>query len=1532
MNKHMLKTSLLSIATAIVLGTVGCSSGGGSSTDPVAAVTNDGTAIDGILVGSTVCIDTNANGLCAEEAAGNQDITDDKGKFSITSTATGPLVLLGGTDSGTGQAFTGTLKAPAGSTVVTPLTSAVQSLVESGKSAADAEANVKAALGIDAGVDLVNFDPFEGIGDANATVQANAQTVLAKQTQLQVLVHTAAVAVAGADAGTDVNATMSSVFDAIVTNFDGASAPVVLDATAVATATKTVADEVYADNAAARVATKVVAASTAEDAVREADSAEEIISTGTAADAVDNLNNAITLVNTSTEAAVEAAIAEATVNANALTEVALAAIEALQDERDRLEAEIAAAKAAAEAAEAQAAADLAAAIAASDKAAYEAALLAQAQAEELAAAQALAEKLAAEAALAAAQAEADIAAALAAAAEAEAQAAVAQAAAELVAAELREAAAAQAAADAAAAADFAAAEAAAAAAQAAAAAAIAQAEVAMYVQIATTFAAQAENDANATRVIAAAGYAVSAEVAAAEAAAAAALQAASDANITILGDNNISASIAFKDEAQTQVGLAATALDDARVIKSAADLADAAAVAAAAKVARIQVILDNVTAIDSSVTSELAAANTVANQVATDIDAITALDGSYDLGTILADATTAANEAATLVSDATTLASTVATAKTNVTDALSSVDEAAAEAAEASAQAALATFTQKLTDADTKAAAVAAALVDAQAIKTLVDSQTPAPSADATWFDGKTLHGFWMENYDGLEIMYEDIQLSGGSIVASEYMFDTNSSSWVLDTSVDDDMTLNTSTGTWETDSAETYVINSSDNTIMTLNGTEDIRIDSVTDLGGQTVNFDVENSSIVVPVTFSTGAIKYNISWKLLVDSYELEWTPEDWNNNNAPYSNLEDYMNTNGHFYWDEVTGTSVQTQKDPNGAIDSNAFPIGTLTLGETGPLVAIQQDGTTTSAGTWTVINLPGQSGVLTIDTALDAGIANYDSYMRYGKALATTDSGIVRMVEFEEAMTTFIAEDEDAMGNDIAMADIKAAVEAFSFPTAIDVQAYFESGSKFFVNEEGITGERTYSGGSYTGVINTDTADINVSGNYSVVNNVMTINRTSPDVRSFELTYASPTPFGSGEMFLASENGATAIETYSYDSDADRTTGMVDATASMRGFFPDSTKYYLSASGKVGYRTFSVVDAESVPYTGTYTGDVEGVGAVSGTYEIMGDTMVLTRDVTGITTVFKQNSVAADGLSQVFDMTLYTSTTSTFVSTNYANEVDRDAALLASTWSAELGSITEAEFTALSNGADPIGTWYFVDDALNFEEISINSNGTVDFTATEGGSVVETGLIYYTVHTDATYGSVVGLKENEADTTYMEYIKFFESLDQAALQSAYSHITWSTGAAAVKNAGISNGESFDAWDDSGTFATVSYSDFASLITGMTFGNSSVDDDGFIIGNGVEAIVFATGSNTSGGDVVLGSDNNTVVGSYAVQTVDGASTLVVTITDPSFDDEHIAFQYTDIGNGTAMYRGEIYDRWSDILLNTIAKDDVLTFLAQ
>ncbi|HIP80229.1 MAG TPA: hypothetical protein EYH07_17450, partial [Kiloniellaceae bacterium] len=115
-----------------------------------------GQVVDGYVANATVFRDANGNGELDEgEVFGTTDIN---GNFSLTG-GSGPLVAFGGTDVSTGLAFEGVLKAPEGATVITPLTTLVQQLVEGGADAGVAETQVKEALGIDEGFDLNNTDP-----------------------------------------------------------------------------------------------------------------------------------------------------------------------------------------------------------------------------------------------------------------------------------------------------------------------------------------------------------------------------------------------------------------------------------------------------------------------------------------------------------------------------------------------------------------------------------------------------------------------------------------------------------------------------------------------------------------------------------------------------------------------------------------------------------------------------------------------------------------------------------------------------------------------------------------------------------------------------------------------------------------------------------------------------------------------------------------------------------------------------------------------------------------------------------------------------------------------------------------------------------------------------------------------------------------------------------------------------------------------------------------------------------------------------
>ena len=156
-----------------------------------------GRAIDGYVAGATVFADADMDGeLDAGEATATTDLN---GNFTLVD-ATGPLVMFGGTDISTGLAFTGVLRAPAGSTVVTPLTTLVAALVDAGQSVGEATANVKNALGIATSIDLLHLDPVPAAAGGNADalqVLAAGIQVQSAITQISALLHGAGAADAG---------------------------------------------------------------------------------------------------------------------------------------------------------------------------------------------------------------------------------------------------------------------------------------------------------------------------------------------------------------------------------------------------------------------------------------------------------------------------------------------------------------------------------------------------------------------------------------------------------------------------------------------------------------------------------------------------------------------------------------------------------------------------------------------------------------------------------------------------------------------------------------------------------------------------------------------------------------------------------------------------------------------------------------------------------------------------------------------------------------------------------------------------------------------------------------------------------------------------------------------------------------------------------------------------------------------------------------------------------------------------------------
>jgi len=185
-------------------------------------ITLNGNVIDGYIVGATVFADADGDGI--QDSGEAFATTGANGAFTLVG-GSGPLVMTGGIDVATGEFFKGTLTAPAGSTVVTPLTTLVQSLVEAGQTAAAAEAAVKSAFGLGSDLDLTDFDPVKGVEDG----VTGADAAMAAAIQIQNTVVQAASVLQGAGGsgvalGTATNAVYARLASALQT--DSTSSPI----------------------------------------------------------------------------------------------------------------------------------------------------------------------------------------------------------------------------------------------------------------------------------------------------------------------------------------------------------------------------------------------------------------------------------------------------------------------------------------------------------------------------------------------------------------------------------------------------------------------------------------------------------------------------------------------------------------------------------------------------------------------------------------------------------------------------------------------------------------------------------------------------------------------------------------------------------------------------------------------------------------------------------------------------------------------------------------------------------------------------------------------------------------------------------------------------------------------------------------------------------------------------------------------------------------------------------------------------------
>jgi len=138
------------IPTAVATLLVAACGGGGSGSSAVASNPSSGIAVDGYLSGSAVYCDMGNTGVI-DTVNDPVAYTQTNGKFVFPAGCSHPLLTTGGISTDTGLGLVGVLSAPAGSALVTPLTT----LLAAGLT----QSQLISALNLPAGTDVTKLDP-----------------------------------------------------------------------------------------------------------------------------------------------------------------------------------------------------------------------------------------------------------------------------------------------------------------------------------------------------------------------------------------------------------------------------------------------------------------------------------------------------------------------------------------------------------------------------------------------------------------------------------------------------------------------------------------------------------------------------------------------------------------------------------------------------------------------------------------------------------------------------------------------------------------------------------------------------------------------------------------------------------------------------------------------------------------------------------------------------------------------------------------------------------------------------------------------------------------------------------------------------------------------------------------------------------------------------------------------------------------------------------------------------------------------------
>lgn len=206
----LFKGTAIGVAIASLLVLQGCSNDPGFSGTSI-------TAVDGYMIGCTITDSSTPTALVATEV----DATNSPGvyEFAPTTPPVGVITSAGCTDLSTGLSIP-TLRTPAvpaGQTkvVASPLAALVQAGIDSGKTLAQASADVTTALGL-ADVDLSTYDPIAEMSAATdptaaAKIQAAATQVMAIITAIEAAESGTAGAVLTAIAASAATATAGTL-------------------------------------------------------------------------------------------------------------------------------------------------------------------------------------------------------------------------------------------------------------------------------------------------------------------------------------------------------------------------------------------------------------------------------------------------------------------------------------------------------------------------------------------------------------------------------------------------------------------------------------------------------------------------------------------------------------------------------------------------------------------------------------------------------------------------------------------------------------------------------------------------------------------------------------------------------------------------------------------------------------------------------------------------------------------------------------------------------------------------------------------------------------------------------------------------------------------------------------------------------------------------------------------------------------------------------------------------------------------------